>query len=358
MSPFHHHTLPPELWLEIFAHLDERSYTGIYTPFQPPAGDGDVRSVYAAVVLVCRNWHAWAISFLYRNVKFVDTVWVREHPEYGQWVRRVVIPNSPATETIGHVSATEMLCICPNVTVLVRRRGQRVKLDAACPLPSLKRLEWLNYGRVEADDINALQVVCAAPNLQYLVLSSSLSWHTPKQMTLHSLRTLHLGIVSFDLLRWVSQWSLPALNTLIMDVPLNRSLMWPTHGPSLETLELGKRHGFLHARYLTYYLQGCPALRQLNYYLFTTNLPTADAGTYASVTSVRIHMAPDSELSQEESRWGHLEDHILTLAGGLFPNLLQLTFYESSEQMLSDERFAVMLKPLTDRGCALQIVAA
>ncbi|KAJ7032007.1 hypothetical protein C8F04DRAFT_1108893 [Mycena alexandri] len=356
----HHETLPPELWLEIFEHLDERSYTGIYAPFQPPAGAGDVMSAYPAVVLVCRNWHDWAISFLYRNVKFPDSdsIWADKHPEYGRWVRRVVIPDSTATEIIGHVSPTEMLCICPNITVLVRRHPRPVKFDinAPCPLPSLKRLDWCSYG--EDGSIHAFPaVLCAAPNLEYLSMQGyGRFWHyTAKKMRLLSLRTLHLGIVSVELLQSVSQWSLPALDTLIMDVPLNMSLVWAAHGSHIETIELGRENSFLHARYLMCCLQNCPALRKLNYYLFMTALPTEDAGSYPSVTFVGMHMAPDPELSREE--WGHLEQHILTLAGGLFPNLLRLTFYGTPEQMLSDERSAVVLKPLTDRGCALEIVA-
>ncbi|KAJ7032009.1 hypothetical protein C8F04DRAFT_1108904 [Mycena alexandri] len=366
----HHETLPPELWLEIFEHLDERSYTGIYAPFQPPAGDRDVMSAYPAVVLVCRNWHDWAICFRYRNVKFSDSgsIWADKHPEYGRWVRRVVIP-----DFIGHVSPTEMLCICPNITVLVRRHPQPVKFDinAPCPLPSLKRLEWWIYDR--DGSTHALPaVLCAAPNLEdlcirMLAFTQFRPHYTTNKMRLLSLRTLRLGIASVGFLESVSQWSLPALDTLILDVPLpHLSLVWAAHGSHLETLELRKENGFLDSVYLTRCLQHCPALRKLNYYLFTTALPTEDAGSYPSVTAVSMHMAPDmhiarfapgpdSELSREE--WGHLEQHILTLAGGLFPNLLRLTFYGTSQQMLSEERFAVVLKPLTDRGCALEIVA-
>ncbi|KAJ7045159.1 hypothetical protein C8F04DRAFT_1067923 [Mycena alexandri] len=346
-------TLPPELWLEIFVHLDERSYSGLYTPFQPLAGAGDVRSAYSAVVLVCRNWRDWATSFLYRNVKAPDSdsTWTRTHPEYGRWVRRMSLLSDS-------LSPTELFGICPNIAVLVRRHPQRLKFDTNAPSPlSLKRLDWSIYSQ-DASENPLWEVLCAAPNLEYLFLGmqrrfTRFSHDHTKIVHLPRLRTLHIGVANVGLLRSVSLWSIPSLTTLIMDNPLierGMSLVWAAHGSHLQTIELANR--FLpRAHSLARYLQSCPTLRELNYHIFTTVLP---AGAYSSVTVVGMHISPDPELLRD--LWEHLEQHIITLAAGLFPNLRTLRLYEMPEWLFAHDRFALMLKPLIDRGCALEML--
>ncbi|KAJ7757532.1 hypothetical protein B0H16DRAFT_666522 [Mycena metata] len=165
-----HEALPSELWLEIFAHLNERSYTTSYTPFQPLPGvgsEGDVKSAYTTVVLVCRNWHDWAISSLYRNLKIPDShsMWTRNHPEYGRWVRRAILPSSLTLFASQASLSVEILGLCPNIEVLIRPQLSqfRFEFDPLClQLPSLKRLEWWNGFN------SLLSVLSAAPNLEYL----------------------------------------------------------------------------------------------------------------------------------------------------------------------------------------------
>ncbi|KAJ7045022.1 hypothetical protein C8F04DRAFT_1067445 [Mycena alexandri] len=245
-----HENLPNEMWLEIFAHLDEGSYTTSYTPFQPLPGvesEVDVKSAYTTLVLVCRSWHDWAISFLYRNLRIPDSysIWTHNHPEYGRWVRlpdqsnaatfscsdqvrRAILPYSL---TMSDSPVTLILGLCPNTEVLIRPQLSNfiVEFDTLCPqLPSLKRLEWWwNYG----SSINSLlAVLSAAPNLEYLFVGTQgfqpinfIPGHTP-DIHLPRLRTLRLrpalSPASTHLDQAISEWSLPALDTLVLDTQM------------------------------------------------------------------------------------------------------------------------------------------
>ncbi|KAJ7726370.1 hypothetical protein B0H16DRAFT_1592696 [Mycena metata] len=357
MSLLKHETLPPELWLEIFEHLDECSYTALYTPFQPPFAPRDVKNPYHALVLVCKNWRNWATSFLYRNVKLPisDSTWARTHPEYGRWVRRMTL----LTDSL---SLAEIFGICPNITVLLRRRPRRLAFDKSVPSPalSLKRLDWSIYG----DDATGREtplwgVLSAAPNLEYLFLSMrgrgmQFLHDDTKAIHLPNLRTLRIGVSNLDLLRSVSLWSLPSLTTFIMDIPFverGMSLIWLAHGSRLQTVELADKF-FPRYHSLTRCLQGCPALRELNYHLFMTDPPV---GVYPSVTVVSLHIGPMDPKSRVD-QWEQLKQHFLALVEGLFPNLRTLNLHEIPKRMFADEGFASMVKPLIDRGCALEML--
>ncbi|KAJ7726368.1 hypothetical protein B0H16DRAFT_267931 [Mycena metata] len=349
-----HETLPAELWLEIFEHLEERSYSALYTPFQPSDTARDVKSAYSAVVLVCRNWHNWATSFLYRNVKLPDSVssWATTRPEYGRWVRRMTLLSDS-------LSPAQIFGICPNITVLDRRQPQRLTFNRNVPSPalSLKRLDWLIYGHDAIGSVDPLwEVLCAAPNLEYLFLSMprtesyiGCSHDFTKVMHLPSLRTLRIGVANIDLVRCISLWSLPSLTTFIMDSPLIETgvrLVWANHGSHLQTVELAN-YLLRHDRSIARCLQACPALHELNYHLFVMKgrTPRSQSSVCISVYILKCRGS------------GHTWSGIFSLSQGC-PNLRTLKLYETPKWMSADDRFAVMLKPLIDRGCVLEILDA
>ncbi|KAJ7757510.1 hypothetical protein B0H16DRAFT_1885535, partial [Mycena metata] len=345
-----HATLPPELWLEIFAYLDERSYTTstLYTPFQPLPGVGsevDVKSAYTIIVLVCRNWHDWAISLLYRNLKISDSdvLWTHNHPEYGQWVQRAILPYSSTMSDSQTRLSTEVLDLCPNIEVLIRPQHPSLsnQFDALCPqLSSLKRLEWWNGGSFDS----FLSALSAAPNLEYLFLGAqkfqpidSIPDHTP-EIHLPSLHTLRLRIglsrASRSIAHAIAKWSLPALDTLVVDGQMGLDEVWMSHGSRLRVLELGKDTSWLH---------GCLALHEFNYNLPISPLIRPGDLAYSSVTTIGCHVA--SPLP------GYLERSFLPLRSW-FPNLQRLRIYGPLAGMLADGqfRFPAKLQRVSNRG--------
>ncbi|KAJ7045161.1 hypothetical protein C8F04DRAFT_1067925 [Mycena alexandri] len=146
----------------------------------------------------------------------------------------------------------EVFGICPNITVFVRPQyqhlpplplaRQRLQFNSTpCPpLPSLKRLDWWNYGEaslflLDGSIIRLPAVLCCPKFGVSLRGRAGLKGgqfldHPTKAVHLPSLRTLHINVATFSLLRSISNWFLPALNTLIMDVALRLSLVWAAHG--------------------------------------------------------------------------------------------------------------------------------
>ncbi|KAJ6486080.1 hypothetical protein C8R47DRAFT_980085 [Mycena vitilis] len=388
MSLLNHETLPTELWLEIFAHLEVRSYIVSHAPFQPIPGvasEGDVSTAYTTIVLVCRNWRAWAIALLYRNIKLCDNVWAPNmdvHRGYGQWVQRVILPYSATvTESPKQpMPSTEILSLYPNLSVLVRPplrpslplRSLRFDFEATCPpLHSLKRLDWWNYSEAaRSGGINSLTgVLAAAPNIEYLFIGVLRPSFTPfpglggERICLPYLRTLRLSMASALLLRHiVCRWSMPMLDRLVMDMPMmppaGMDMLWETLGPQLAVVEFGKHVRFLLDRSLASCLRGCSSLRELDYYVFTTVPPDTDVDTeavYPSVTSICIHMAEVPFLEDIRDEWEHLGRHIDAFAGDMLPNLRRLRIFGMLERFVQDERFAVMQQGLKDRGCVLEL---
>ncbi|KAJ6601279.1 hypothetical protein DFH09DRAFT_1020616 [Mycena vulgaris] len=383
MSFLHHDSLPTELWLEIFTHLDGRSYTSSHAPFQPTPGvasEGGVGSAYSAVCAVCRDWRAWAIELMYRNIKISDGVRMNEGldvpREYGRWVRRAVVPYSTtATETCKPLPSTEVLGLCPNLEVLVRpphshtsSRRLRFEFDATCPaLVSLKRLEWWNnWEASRTGGINSITaVLLATPNLEYLFIggvpySTAPFYGLVPQIHLPSLRTLRLSINNAMLLQHiVHRWALPALNTMVLDSPIvgAMDMIWETLGPQLEFVEFGRHIRFLLDPALTPCLQGCPSLREINYYVFLTAPPELAPGTdYPSVTSIGINMLGNAFLEETRAEWDHLAQHFDALAGSMFPNLRRLRLFAASEWLLADVRFKSMHQRMIDRGCMVEFL--
>ncbi|KAJ7103004.1 hypothetical protein B0H15DRAFT_188237 [Mycena belliarum] len=386
MSSLHHGILPPEIWLEVFAHLEGRSYyTPWHTPpFQPTpcvASEGNVGSAYTSVVLVCRNWRSWAIGLLYRNIKVLDAAQLKGSLDvpraYGQWVRRAVVPYSATvTETCKPMSSTEILSLCPNLEILVRPpyvyghsplRGLRFDFDASCPpLLSLKRVDWWHqWEAARSGGINSLtSVLAAAPNLEYLFVGGvpcGPPFHgLVEHIYLPNLHTLRLSINNAMLLHHiVHKWALPALNKLVLDSPILgvMDMLWEVLGPQLEFVEFGKHLRFLLDQALTPCLEGCPSLREISYYLFITTAPNMSPETvYPSITSIDINMSENAFLGDIQHEWEHLERHFEGLAGDMFPNLRLLRVFSMAERMRADDRFILMHQRLRDRGCIVEFV--
>ncbi|KAJ6611474.1 hypothetical protein B0H10DRAFT_2223993 [Mycena sp. CBHHK59/15] len=347
---FHHETLPTELWLEIFDHLDSRPYAISHAPFQPIPGvgsEGSVSSAYTSVVRVCRNWRAWAVGLLYRNVKLSEGVKIRQvidrHQIYGRWVRRAIVPYSTTvTESCKPMPSTQILGLCPNLEVLVRPpyaptplRNLRFDFDATC---------------LADGGINSLTaVLSAAPNLEYLFIGGGISGFTPgfhglsSQTDLPNLRTLRLNIANAMLLRHIMhRWALPALSNLVVDSPMagiGMGMIWEALGRQLRVVD-------------------CPALEEINYYVFITTPPDIVPDVvYPSVTTIGIHASENHFLGNAEDGWVHLERHFAVFASGIFPKLQRLRLFGTLEwpSILADSRFSAMHQRLKDQGCRLEL---
>ncbi|KAJ7201345.1 hypothetical protein GGX14DRAFT_656373 [Mycena pura] len=382
-----HETLPCEIWLQIFFHLDTRTYSVSYSPFQPLPGvasEGHVCSAYSTVVLVCRNWRAWAVELLYRNIKLSDRSPLQEALDhrrgYGRWVRRAVVPYSTtATETCKPMPSTEILGLCPNLEVLVRppyalypMQTLRFEFDATCPsLASLKRLDWWNHMEAaRSGGINSLTAVLAvAPNIEYLFIGATQFRFTmvPQHglsgapIKLPHLRTLRLNILNALLLHHiVYRWDLPALDNLVLDSPLvgaGNDVLWEVLGPRLDVVEFGRHVRFLLDQHLVPCLRGCPKLRELNYYLFAMAPPEMEPGeSFPSVSSIKIQMSGTTFLDGEKEECAHFERHFDIFTGGIFPNLRRLLIFGMRQSVLKDARFIAMQKRLSDRGCILEFL--
>ncbi|KAJ7757512.1 hypothetical protein B0H16DRAFT_1536889 [Mycena metata] len=358
-----HRILPVELWLEVFAHLEERSYGYSYTPFQPLPGSAsqwEVKSAYTSVVLVCRNWHAWAIGLLWRNFKFPDTASAQADSDdllmdiqrkYGKWVLRVILPySSTVTETFKPILPTQMLELYPNLQILIRpphRQSpfQTLKYDfeTTCPpLFSLKRLVWWHYTDASrTGGINALlDVLSAAPNLEYLFIGVEHSQpaYLPHPPLLHirlaSLRTLRLSAVH----HWVR---------VLEDNP-------QTFGSQLTVVELGENIHFNSALSCLQPLQTCPSLRELDYHIFSTPLPeTGPDVVYPSLTSIGFHVGDYSPAEWEHWEWEFLEKHFNVFMGPMFPNLRRFRIFEMPDKL--PDLFFRLQERLTARGFVLEV---
>ncbi|KAJ7157143.1 hypothetical protein C8R46DRAFT_909197 [Mycena filopes] len=379
-----HQRLPTELWLEVFTHLDERSYTVSHAPFQlvhGVASEAEMGTAYASVVLVCRNWRVWAIGLLYRNIKILrPDRFLDVHREYKHWIQRAILPYSSTvmeSPRSSSTQSTEILSLCPNLQMLVRPPHQpdpfqslRFDFDTTCPpLLSLRRLDWWNFPEASrSGGINSLlAVLTAAPNLEYLFIGIVRAQFADPfytvgaaQIDLPRLRTLRLSTATALLVRHiVTRWTLPALENLVLDTPivgLGEDMMWDSLGPQLKVVEFGKHLRFLLNENLASCLRGCPSLRELDYYVFTTSLPEGAWDEHPSVTSIGIHLAEIPFLGAVRDEWEHLERHFEIFAGGMFPNLRQLRIYGPPEDILTDERFSALLQPLRDRACIVEIV--
>ncbi|KAJ7715147.1 hypothetical protein B0H16DRAFT_1389668 [Mycena metata] len=376
-----HRTLPGELWLEIFAHIEESPYDFSYAPFQPLPGlpsPWATKSAYASVVLVCRNWHAWAIGMLWRDLKFYNTRSTQVNDssmniqrKYAKWVQSVVLPYSSTVTKSSTVLSTKMLELYRSLQILVRPRhsqspfqGLLYDFGTTCPpLLSLRRLVWWNNADASrTGGINSLMdVLSAAPNLEYLFVKIEPSQithlnHTPLlQIRLMRLRTLRLrAVLDWDtMLGQILTLPLPALEFLILDAAMlvadaRTTVMWETLGPRLKVVEFGKGVNVMSCLPT---LQTCPSLRELNYHISTTAPPEAGPDiVYPSLTSIGVHMGDIRPAQMKDIKWEFLEQHFNALVGGMFPNLRRLRIFGVGEQMFAHTRFRALRERLTAEG--------
>ncbi|KAJ7070535.1 hypothetical protein C8F01DRAFT_1046111 [Mycena amicta] len=383
-SSLRHDSLPTELWLEVFTLLDSaHSYVVSHAPFQAVPGVGAESKAcrdYFTVVLVCRNWRAWAIGLLYRSLKLSKFV---QAPlaYYGHLVRRAVVPYTTTATEIhnGPMLSTEILSLCPNLEVLVRPpftpsplSNPRFEFDATCPsLSKLKRLDWWNY--IEASrsgGINSLtSVLERAPNIEYLFIGGAFSHFTAvpfhslgdeTTVCLPRLRTLRINLSNALLLRHVMyRWELPGLENVVLDAPLGRAgtdLVWEFLGPRLAVVELGKHVRFLLDQFLGPCLRRCPQLRQLNYYLFITAPPLLEENdSFPSVECIGIHLGHTPFLGTEADEWEHLDRHVDAFCSDAFPNLRRLRISEMRQSIYSNGRFTEVQRRLYEKGCVVEL---
>ncbi|KAJ7157137.1 hypothetical protein C8R46DRAFT_1225746 [Mycena filopes] len=380
-----HDALPVELWLEIFSCLEERSDPLSYAPFKAlPGVEWDVKSAYTNIVLVCRNWHTWAIGLLYHTIRLpdpssvqMDDACLEVHQRYGHWVRCAIVPySSTVTESFKPMLSTKILALYPSLQSLVRpphpqspMQTLQYKFDATCPpLPSLKRLEWWNHPAASpTGGINSLAaVLAAAPNIEYLFLGVERRKHFPRDpvhVHLPSLHTLRLHNSPWSSMHpYFTNFSLPALKTLIIDagaIDVDIERIFQSSGSQLGTLEFGQK-AYFSDDFPS--LRSCPVLREINYSCYAPSPSEATPGTvYPSVTSIGIHFDPhmDPLDTMDVEEWGFLEQHFRAFVGEMFPNLQRLRFYGAAQPVLMDSRFtALHERLLTSRGCVLEIADA
>ncbi|KAJ7292748.1 hypothetical protein C8J57DRAFT_1490236 [Mycena rebaudengoi] len=375
MSTLHHESLPVELWLEIFTQLG-LPYTLSHAPFQPVPGASELSvNPYTTIVLVCKNWRAWASELLYRNVRISNVdlklpEGMGGYRTYGQWVRRVVVPYSTTvTERCNKpMVSNEILDRCPNLEVLVRPhqapnyslpRSLRFDFDASCPaVASL------------AQEIRVVEPPRGfkAPNIEYLFIGSRISGFTPfydAAIHLPNLRTLRLCIASPTLLRQIIyRWSFPNVENMILDSPIPGSgmeMIWESVGAKLRAVEFGNHSRFLFNQTLTPCLRACTSLQEINYYVFATLPPETGPSqefSHPSVTSVGLHVSEYQEIfvEAEATRRRHLESHLNVFMGNTFPNLERLRLFGTNEwrTILSAPHFVPIQQHLKDRGCLVE----
>ncbi|KAF7302947.1 hypothetical protein MKEN_01257200 [Mycena kentingensis (nom. inval.)] len=372
-----HHVLPTELWLEVFSHLDARSYAISHAPFQPVPGiaaEGKICRDYLSLILVCRQWRAWAMELLYRNFKLSDAN--PSEPklplEYGPWVRRAVVPyTSTPTETFKPMPSTEILGRCSNLEVLVRPPlarslfgGPRFEFDATCPsLSKLRRLDWWYHAEASrSGGINSLAAVLAlAPNIEYLFVGGATNSFAVafyrldnNPIYLPRLRTLRINIANAVLLRHIMyHWAVPVLENLVLDVPFATDLLWEALGPRLTGVEFGKHVQFLAEDHLGACLRGCPAVRELNYHILITAPPVlnADVDVFPALESLGVHLTDVPRLEDEAEEWASLARHFDAFCTDAFPNLRTLKLFGLTKGMAAHPRFVEIKKRVQAKGC-------
>ncbi|KAJ7757534.1 hypothetical protein B0H16DRAFT_1536965 [Mycena metata] len=149
-----------------------------------------------------------------------------------------------------------------------------------------------------------------------------------------------------------------------MDAPLEGvNMLLESLGPQLQTVEFGNYIRFLTApNYLKTWLQGCPSVRELNYYIFTTAPLDLDLETtYPSIVSIGIHMmvlslACQMVLGQVQDEWEHLEQHFHVFTSGMFPHLRRVRIFGTLKRVFLDRRFPGLYERFSSQGCTLEIV--
>ena len=324
MDTHHQTVLPPEIWLHILNDVvqsDHDPRADEHKPFQPPPDlrRGTRVALAAQLVRVCRAWYELLLPLLCTDVQLGGGPIPLPH-----CVRRVVLPYVLTTPNIHYDSTAivDHLRQCTQVETLCRpaAMGERA-WDVGPPavaLPSLKKLEWcctLSTGGIHSLEDTLSQ----CPNLRYLFVTGFTEISLPAQEAPANVPTLETLRLRYQNDSFISRllgpyWSLPSLKTVILDTSptLYRSmhcLFWNKFGGNVTRVELGQDIAFSRNDYLSACLDGCPALQELGYYPFFITHQMPHPGTHYSLKRVRLHAAPNDDLSQSET-WAVLHRHI------------------------------------------------
>ena len=346
--------LPPEIWLHIL-HIavqpDEHPRADEHEPFQPVPQQqlGPHVKLAALLVRVCRAWHSLLLSALYKDVELGgDTIILLP-----QHVRRVVLPYAFTAQATHHdpAVAVEHLRQCTQVEILCRPLEASIEDicagPRAIPLPSLQRLEWWQGAHIDrSGGINALvDVLAQCPNLRYLLVvgrPGGIPLDHATGVCLPALETLRLRYLNgYFLFQMLRGWSLPALKTVILDLPpvnANLSLFWHKFGANLTRVELGKDIRFLMNDRLSDCLHGCPVLEEICFYFLFTAPPKTVSTISRSLRRVRIHAA-DNHAVWKSERWVMLHGHFKALNHSGMEKLTTFILHGDWDPYVNDPRW-------------------
>ncbi|KAL7283622.1 hypothetical protein ACG7TL_003057 [Trametes sanguinea] len=387
-------SLPVELWLEIFrwATLTPSThalYATKYLPFDVMAvhGSDEAKSTKRALSLVCKQWRAWTEPLLYEDIVIpMADLPLGDRmplcaPSYREdktatlpcahWVRRVQLPYSSTTVTSpppSPIKAVEVLASCQSVEVLVRTADtfspMAFEFETDCPpLPSLKRLDWWHHNEAaRTGGINSLShVLKNAPNLEYLSIGGELWPHFMNEppVCLPRLTTLHLRRVNAFFVLQMSRWSLPALEHVVFDQIQNADVYWPfwkVFGTQVRTVELGVSLKFYIRDFLSFVFSGCPNLEELNYYVLFTHVPQVEH-PQESIRTIGLHAFSNAffRIGSPEF-WSQLRQHFEAFTKANFPSLRRIKLYGEWTPIVKDAEFELLVRPLRDRGCIVEMV--
>ncbi|KAF8915548.1 hypothetical protein CPB85DRAFT_412519 [Mucidula mucida] len=288
--------LPSELWILIIRYAtlsnpDPLDTTHTVSFLDPPHSMQLRLAAYHAsmrqkttVCLVNRQWHAWALEFMYEYVwvsraghaaLLAETLSARP---YGRWLRRLHVETTTVLDKCNPTHLRIILDKAPSLAIYSDHRSIRLTVfsvntpleDTCTPddlfqsLPNnLRRLSWTSY---EASPTPSMPFFSVLENLMFLELnfhasSPSRSFAPPaivvQPLNLPHLQTLKTSLCSntFSLL---ATWNLPALRNLSLLSP-DFSYSSPAftnffeaHGKNIVQLELGhSSSSILEEHYLT-----------------------------------------------------------------------------------------------------------
>ena len=268
------------------------------------------------------------------------------------------------------MQSVEILKLCPHIHTLLRPRltdARNYRFDYETDevaLPALQHLEWWYHSDAErSGGINSLSsVLRGAPNISYLfvggILTFSRLWL--QGGTYPHLQTLRLATINgLFLHQIVSSWSLPSLTYIVLDSPLMNSgwgSIWNAFGHQLKALEFGKNLRFFTDDQLSSCLNGCPGLKQLNFYLYFT-APAENIQPHTSLTTIRLHAAVNDLFSNTNNNvaWDLIDRHFKVLCGSDLPALRRIILHGDWDSILHNSRYISIREKLQDTNRILEI---